>query len=117
MKELRPESKLALEALRTAWKNQFGDDIPDESSASIKEVLWNYPVLFTDLPCDKRHWVETPTVFKVGDVCIRASMADTTDDISPEEKGWEFDLNSMAIVYPVRVMVTKYRTLEEINKK
>lgn len=117
MCKLRPEAKEAYEHLRAARLGQFKEELPEEPGKETKEILENYPIIFNDPPCEKRHWKEIPTIYRVGDCCIRASIAETTGDLSPEEMGWEFDPNSMAVVYPVRIMVTKYRTLEEINNR
>lgn len=115
MKELRPEAQAAYDALRTAWRQQFNEDLSEYPDKNCQEVLENYPEVGEGDTCSLRHWDEIQVIFKVGTNYIRASIARTTGDESPKEMGWEFDPNSMAIVYPVKVMVTRYHTMEEIN--
>lgn len=115
MKELRPEAQAAYDILRAAWKQQFNEGLPEHPDKNCQEVLENYPEVGEGDTCSLRHWDEVQGIFKVGTNYIRASIARTTGDESPKEMGWEFDPDSMAIVYPVKVMVTRYHTMEEIN--
>lgn len=115
MKELRPEAKEAYNVLRTAWKQQFNEDLPEEPDKYCQEILENYPEVGEGDTCPGRHWDEVQVIFRVGMSHIRASIAKTTGDVRPKEMGWEFDPNSMAVVYPVKVMITKYRTIGEMT--
>lgn len=115
MKELRPEAREAYNILRAAWKQQFNEYLPEEPDKYCQEVLENYPEVGEGDTCSGIRWDEVQVIFRVGMNHIRATIAKAIGDKSPIEMGWEFDPNSMAVVYPVKVMITKYRTMKEIT--
>lgn len=110
--KLRDEAKRALEIIKDDYRVKFNEELDEEKIG--RTLLEVYPIFSEGDSCEKRHWVEVQTIFRIGQHAIRASIARTTGDESAQEKGWIFDPNSMAEVFPVRVLVTRYKTLEEI---
>lgn len=56
-----------------------------------------------------RHWDENFTVVEVDGMLIGFNGAQTTGDESPEDKGWEFDPESICEVKAEQVTTTTYK--------
>lgn len=111
MNKLRKESLEVYEFLSKLYPKE---EIEEEE---IPEILDNYPVVYTGEACPHRHWDEYPTVFQIEDKFVMAMLAKTTGDLSASEKGWEFDLNSLAFVYPKQKTITVYCTKEALENE
>lgn len=112
--KLRQESQKALLVIEQDYRKRFGKEVDMEN---LKKVLLStYSIVGEGDSCPKEYWDEVQTIFKVGDKLIRASIAYSKKEESPEERGWAFDPNSLAIVFPVKVMITRYKTLEEMHR-
>ena len=88
MNSLRPESEETYSKLKEAWKEQFNEDLPEVPDETIADILDNYPVMASQEPCPKVYWNEVPTIYKVGNSYIRASIAESFNGSSPKELGW-----------------------------
>lgn len=110
MKELRPESQKALKVIEEA------DPEAISSSRAILDFFEDHPIYESQHVKEEGELEWSIDVYKVGYQFIRALIPYYT---KPERmcKEVEFDFNSLAIVYPVKVMMTRYKTLEEINGK
>lgn len=112
--KLRLESQEALLVIEQDYRKRFGKEV---DIGNLKEVLLStYSIVGEGDSCSKEYWDEVQTIFKVGDKLIRASIAHSKDQSIPEKEGWVFDPNSLAIVFPVKVMITRYKTLEEMHR-
>lgn len=112
--KLRPEAQEAWVVIEQDYKKKFGKEI---EIGDLKQILLStYSIVDEGDVCLKDNWNEIQTIFRVGDRLIRASIAYSKERDSPEERGWTFDPNSLAIVFPVKVMITRYKTLEEMHR-
>lgn len=112
--KIRQESQEALLVIEQDYRKRFGKEV---DIGGLKETLLStYAIIGEGDSCPKEYWDEVQTIFKVGDKLIRASIAYSKKGESPEKRGWTFDPNSLAIVFPVKVMITRYKTLEEMHR-
>lgn len=115
MKELRPESQKALKVIEEA------DPEAISSSRAILDFFEDHPIYESQYVKEEGELEWSIDVYKVGYQFIRALIPYYTKPDVPVCqrmcKEVEFDFNSLAIVYPVKVMMTRYKTLEEINGK
>lgn len=115
MKEIRPESQKALKVI---------EEVSSEavvSGRAILEFLEDYPIYDSQFVKEEDGFEWSIDVYKIGYQFIRALVPYEKCENSSVPicqrvcKNAEFDMNSLAIVYPVKVMLTRYKTLEEIN--
>lgn len=112
MKELRPESQKALKAIEEISPEAIAN------SRTILDFLEDYPIYDAQFVEEKDGIEWYMDVYKVGYQYIRALVPYVKADgpiCQRVCKDAEFDMNSLSIVYPVKVMLTRYKTLEEIN--
>lgn len=115
MKEIRPESQKALEAIKEVSPEAVVD------GRAILDFLEDYPIYDSQFVKEKDGLEWSIDVYKIDYQFIRALVPyEKCEDPSKPIyqricKDAEFDMNSLAIVYPVKVMLTRYKTLEEIN--
>lgn len=112
--KLRQESQEALIVIEQDYRKRFGKEV--DIGDLLKTLLSTYSIVGEGDSCPKEYWDEVQTIFKVGDKLIRASIAYGKKKESPEKRGWTFDPNSLAIVFPVKVGITRYKTLEEMRR-
>lgn len=113
---LRNESQVALDYLTPIIKKELGVD--DPTGEDILNFLEDHPLMDSTFSEDKGDYELYIDTYKVGSKCIRAMIPYSKGEgIERILKVKGLDLNSLQEVYPVRVMVTRYRTLEEMNGK
>lgn len=118
MKELRHEAQEAYNILANYLAKHTGITNPDERE--VLEILEDHPIHDSSDAFGEGPYEWSVDVYKVGDHFIRAMVPYTPADATGcqrIDKTAEFDLNSLSVVYPVKVMVTKYKTLEEIKSR
>lgn len=99
------------EAVKIAFKNKKGfkeeylDNDPD-----LIEYLQNGEISRESIG-HSRHWEDMVIISKIGNRYFSFCGAVTTGDSSPEEKGWEFDWDSLEEVEPYEqiITITKYK--------
>lgn len=115
MKELRPESQKALKVIEEASPEAV------VNGRAILEFLEDHPIYDSQFVKEEGELEWSIDVYKVGYQFIRALVPYYAKSDAPVCqrvcKDTEFDMNSLAIVYPVKVLLTRYKTLEEINGK
>jgi len=95
------EKILTDECIKNGWSKWEGDKELLEVLRESKEV---YKVL-----CYKhRWWNEYRYVIKVGDTYIGYRYAETTGDMNPWERGYEFEPDSICEMRPVEKTITTY---------
>ena len=83
-----------------------GDDATDES---IIETIRAAKAVWSGDEDERRWWTDCLTVVEVDGMLIGFGDAITTGDDSPEDKGWEFDPNTICEVAAETKTITIYR--------
>lgn len=78
----------------------------------IIETILEADILYKEVFNERRHWNDTFNVCKIGGLLIGYNWAETTGDMSAEEKGWEFEPESIC-----EVVVKKVTEIIYIAKK
>lgn len=99
--------KNALDILNEYWQRTYGDP-PVTEADDIYERLNEFEAILVDDEDRHRWWITMRKVIQVGDSFISYGDAQTTGDSSPREVGWEFDPESMEVVYPITRTVVDY---------
>ena len=89
-------------------KNGWGIEEQDIIE-TILEATTTYEEVFNE----RRHWNDIFAVCKIGGMLIGYNSATTTGDMNAEEKGWEFDPDSICEVVAKEVTKTTYVAKEE----
>ena len=59
------------------------------------ELLNEETIVYEENAYSSRHWEEVDKVAEIDNTFISFTTAYTTGDLTPHEKGWEFDLDSI----------------------
>ncbi|MCK5016255.1 MAG: hypothetical protein KAS32_04210 [Candidatus Peribacteraceae bacterium] len=84
-----------------------------ESDGDILETLQGVDVIYTGVTEEHRHWDDVFTVVEIDGMLIGYDNAHTTGDLTPNETGWEFDLNSVCEVEKETKTITIYKPKKE----
>lgn len=104
---LRGSSKQAVQLI----EEYLGTPLNSNPSDMYRQISINCPVVSEGDTCTVGTEYQTQTVYRVGTHYVRVSVSREDDN------SWITDPNSFSEVFPVRVMQTRYKTLEEINNR
>lgn len=98
--------------MNTAPENLKADGTPYFTSIYklLREV---YDPLNKEDCGDSRWWKNTFVTQEINGELIGFKWAETTEDDTPHDKGWEFDESSICFVEPYEVTITKYKKINE----
>ena len=86
------------------------------SEENLVEVICEGDVVFEGVGVSKRWWTENFKVVKIDGMLIGFTDAKTTGDMSPFERGWEFDPDTICEVERKEVLTVQYFPKGSANK-